>query len=118
MFSPIVILYAFIGLNMDLSNILIIFLMFVLLSSSRLRFSLLRTTDNVVFSEVPDQILRPAIIILCAYIFCENSLEKLFIFAFLGIFISAISSFLLAKNYYQLVSISELKNHSDFKKIV
>lgn len=113
--SPIIFFYFYLIDDLAFNDILLIFTLFLIMASSRLRFSLLRTTDNVQFAEVPEQIIKPLIIVFFILIFPNDSITDLYLALFFGLSGALIANFLFIKKFYAFPS--SLKVDSKLIKI-
>lgn len=106
--SPILILFFYFIEGLNVYQIMILIFIFWLMATSRLRFSLLRTTKHVKYAEVPEQIVKPLILVISILILPKDDINSLYIALFLGLLSAFVVNHFFLKRYYTLPSKFEI----------
>lgn len=99
---PILALYFYFIEKLNLYQILITITIFLIMASSRLRFALLRTTKHVRFGEIPEQIVKPLVLVVFVLILPQDNIGSLYTALCLGLLSALLVNIMFLKNYYRL----------------
>ena len=72
--------------------------------TSRLGFTLLRTTKYVRFGEIPEQIIKPLVLVIFVLLLPKDDIGSLYLALCIGLICAFIVNLMFLKNYYRLPS--------------
>ena len=102
--SPILVLFFYFVEDFTAFQVVMVIAVFFLMATSRLRFSLLRTTRHVKFGEIPEQIIKPSVVIIILLSVPNGGIEVLYTALFFGLIGAFWVNLLLTRKYYALPS--------------
>ena len=101
---PLLTLYFYFIDELTFSQIFIIVIAFLFMVTSRLRFTLLRTTKYVRFGEIPEQIIKPLVLVIFVLLLPKDDIGSLYLALCIGLICAFIVNLMFLKNYYRLPS--------------
>jgi len=120
--TPILFFFLYSFLERDFLSSCVVSLIFLLTSSLRLRFTYIRTSKIVKFSEVPDLIIRAFIFFVLLYFLDITTESQLYIIAFISFLSAYLTQFLMIRDLklfsnLTLLNFKSLKKEVDFNEL-
>jgi len=99
---PVLTLYFYFIEESNLYQIFIVIIAFLIMASSRLRFAILRTTKHVRFAEIPEQIVKPLVLVIFVLILPSDDIGSLYTALCIGLLTAFVVNVIFLRRYYKL----------------